>query len=201
MKWLLKPFPFLIGLMLGLALGYVLAERQPVPPAKALMALQQGSGEALPPGHPPVENTEPPQDAELDQQVKSLTTMLADDPDNVEVVTALGNLFFDHSRWDEAQRWYRKALELKPGDVNVMTDYAVVLRNLGKGQEALDILNTVLAKDPGHWQALYNKVIVLNFDLHRHADAIEELKKLESMRSSHPDIPDLDALRKKIENP
>jgi len=200
MKWLFKPFPFLIGLMIGLAVGYVLAERQPVPPARALQVLQQGTPQQFPPGHPPVEQNEAPRDAELDQQVKSLTSMLVDDPGNVEVITALGNLYFDRSRWEDAQTWYRKSLELKPGDVNVMTDYAVVLRNLGKGQEALDLLDRVLAKDPQHWQALYNKIIVLNFDLHRHADALAALEKLEAMRSSIPGIPDLGPLRKKIES-
>ncbi len=201
MKWLFKPFPFLIGLMIGLALGYVLAERQPVPPAKALRASQPAGDEALPPGHPPLEQQAPAQDAEFQRQVQSLTTMLADDPKNVQVITALANLYFDHSKWQDAQTWYLKSLELKPGDPNVMTDYAVVLRNLGKGQEALDLLNKVLDKEPGHWQALYNKVIVLNFDLHRHDKALEALHQLEKMRSSHPDIPDLTPLRKQIEKP
>lgn len=199
MKWLFKPFPFLIGLMIGLALGYVLAERQPVPPAKALRAVQQGGGEAVPPGHPPVADQATAQDAEFQRQVQSLTTMLADDPKNVQVITALANLYFDHSKWRDAQTWYLRSLELKPGDPNVMTDYAVVLRNLGKGQEALDLLDTVLKKVPGHWQALYNKVIVLNFDLHRHDKALEALQQLEKMRSSHPDIPDLTPFRKQIE--
>jgi len=199
MKWLFKPFPFLIGLMIGLALGYVLAERQAIPPAKAIRPAQQGGGEALPPGHPPLEEQAPAQDVEFQRQVQSLTTMLADDPQNVQVITALANLYFDHSKWNDAQTWYLKSLELKPGDINVMTDYAVVLRNLGKGQEALDLLNKVLQKEPGHWQALYNKVIVLNFDLHQHDKALEVLNQLEKMRSTHPDIPDLTPLRKEIE--
>jgi len=201
MKLLAKSFPFLIGLMFGLALGYVLAERQPVPPAKALKTAQRGAGEALPAGHPPLGETAPPKDAELDRQVKALMTMLESEPNNVEAMTALGNLYFDHSMWKEAQRWYLKSLEAKPGDANVMTDYAVVLRNLGKGQEALSLLDKVLAKDPAHWQALYNKIIVLNFDLHQHDQALQALGELEKMRSSNPEIPDLAPLRKKLENP
>ena len=199
MKWLLKPFPFLIGLMVGLAVGYVLAERQPVPPARALKLVRQDGGEQLPPGHPPLEKPSNPEDTEFEQQVTSLTTMLAQEPDNVEVMTALGNLYFDHARWEDAEHWYRESLKRNPGDLDVMTDYAVVLRNLGKAKEALDLLNTVLGKDPGHWQALYNKVIVLNFNLHRHDEALEVLKQLEKLRSAHPDIPDLGPLRKKIE--
>ena len=199
MKWLFKPFPFLIGLMVGLAVGYVLAERQPIPPARALKMIQQGQGEKLPPGHPQLEKPSSPKDSEFEQQVTSLTTMLAQEPDNVEVMTALGNLYFDHAKWEDAEHWYQESLKRKPGDLNVMTDYAVVLRNLGKGQEALNLLNTVLKKDPGHWQAMYNKVIVLNFDLHQHDKALEVLKQLEKLRSTHPDIPDLTPLRKKIE--
>ena len=53
-------FTLILGLMVGLIVGYVLAERQAVPPAKAIRlglnpqaAAQQG--EDLPEGHPPVD--------------------------------------------------------------------------------------------------------------------------------------------------
>ncbi len=47
-----------LGLMAGLILGYVFAEQQPVPPAKALrqgINPAAGQNESLPDGHPPVE--------------------------------------------------------------------------------------------------------------------------------------------------
>ena len=51
-------FTLVTGLMIGLVMGYIFAERQAVPPAKAVVppaAAQQG----LPAGHPPVEANGP----------------------------------------------------------------------------------------------------------------------------------------------
>ena len=45
-------FTLVVGLMVGLALGYVLAERESIPPPAERPATSQGN---LPPGHPPVD--------------------------------------------------------------------------------------------------------------------------------------------------
>ena len=188
-------FTLILGLMLGLGLGYVLAERQPVPPARALaLAAGQGAGgsSAVPPDHPPVaEGAAPAADS------RELATQ-AQDPRSVPTLTALGNLYFDHSRWPEAKGWYERSLELKPDDTNVLTDLAVVNRNLGKYDEALRLLDRALGLDGHHWQALYNKVIVLHFDLHKSDQARAALQRLETLRADHPEIPDMSKLKAEI---
>lgn len=197
MQYFERIFFIFVGLIVGLAVGYVLAERfQTVPPARAMAAVGQ---ESMPPGHPPVGEAAAPQaDQEFLDQVRALQSMLVDDPRNVEVLVGLGNLYYDHSRWAEAETWYRKALEVRPDDVNVLTDFAVTLRNQGKGEEALRVLDHVLEVDPTHWQALYNKVVVLNFDLHRHDEALAALEKLKALKKGNPQIPDLTALEREI---
>jgi len=198
MKYFDRLFLVLLGLIAGLAVGYVLAERfQTVPPARA-MAAAMGQ-EAMPPGHPPVEGAAGPAvDQEFLDQVRALQSMLVDDPANFDVLAGLGNLYFDHSRWAEAETWYRKALEVRPGDPNVLTDLAVAIRNQGKGEQALAILDQVLEMYPEHWQALYNRIVVLNFDLHRHDEAVAALEQLKAMRKTNPQIPDLGALEREM---
>lgn len=191
-------FYIFVGAIVGLAVGYVLAERfQTVPPARAMAAM--AGQEAMPPGHPPIgEGAAPAADQEFLDQVRALQSMLVDDPKNFDVLAGLGNVYFDHSRWPEAETWYRKALEVRPDDVNVLTDLAVTLRNQGRGEEALAMLDRVLKMDPGHWQALYNRIVVLNFDLHRHDEALTALEQLKAMRKDNPQIPDLTALEREI---
>ncbi len=198
MQYFERIFFMFIGVIVGLAVGYVLAERyQTVPPARA-MAASMGQ-EAMPPGHPPVGDQAASQaDQEFLDQVRALQSMLVDDPRNFDVLVGLGNLYYDHSRWAEAETWYRKALEIRPDDANVLTDLAVALRNQGKAEDALSTLEHVLRQEPGHWQALYNKVVVLNFDLHRHDEALEALERLKAMKRENPQIPDLSALEREI---
>lgn len=194
-------FTLIVGLMIGLVVGYVLAELQPVPPAKALLKgrSQASSAADMSSGGAPVgPAARPSADADLEQQAQSLMSMLGNDSKNVDVLRALGNLYYDHSRWPEAANWYERALKIKGDDPNVLTDLAVVYRNLREPKRSLELLDRSLKIDPKHWQALYNKVVVLHFDLHRHEDAMAVLAQLEGLKKENPEIPDLSALKKEI---
>ena len=149
-------FTLIIGLMVGLVLGYVLAERQTVPPGKAL---RLGAGtaasqtEALPEGHPPVADSSGADVQRMRQQVSEIQGLLDANPEDAGLMAAMGNVYFDASRWQEASGWYEKSLALSPGDPNIMTDLAVVYRNLGRSQESLGLLDQVITVSPDHWQA------------------------------------------------
>ncbi|MCG6949259.1 MAG: tetratricopeptide repeat protein [Acidobacteria bacterium] len=192
----------IIGLMIGLVIGYVLAERQPIPPAKAVrlgLNPQAGSqAEGLPDGHPPLDSSTGADAQQLRQRVAEVEALLADNPDDAGLLAALGNLYFDANRWPDAREWYEKSLAAQPGDANVMTDLAVVYRNLGQPQKSIDLLDQALAADPDHWQALYNKVVVYQFDLHDHDLAAETLRALLELKESNSGIPDLSGLEKEV---
>ena len=194
-------FTLVIGLILGLVFGYVLAERQVVPPARALqLGLNPAGaqGEALPDGHPPVDGSSGAAAQQLRQQVAEIEALLATSPDDPRLLAAMGNVFFDASRWQDAVTWYERSLAAAPDDVNVLTDLAVVHRNLGHAQQAVELLDSVIELDPAHWQAWYNKVVVYQFDLHEHDAAAEALSKLQELKQSDPSIPDLSGLEKEV---
>ena len=195
-------FTLILGLMAGLVIGYVLAERQPVPPAKALRlgVSPQGAAqsEALPEGHPPIEGAGAEEAQRLREQVAEIEALLASNPDDAGLMAAMGNTYFDASRWPEAREWYERSLEVSPGDPNVMTDLAVVYRNLGESQRTVELLDQVIAIAPTHWQALYNKVVVYQFDLHEHDAAADALRALQELKKSNSSIPDLSGLEKEV---
>lgn len=194
-------FTLVLGLMVGLVLGYVFAERQPVPPAKALRAgispTQSGS-EALPDGHPPVEGQSAAASQQLRQQVSEIEGLLAANPNDAKLMAAMGNVFFDASRWDEARTWYQKSLAVTPGDVDVLTDLAVAYRNLEQPERAVELLDQVISLNPAHWQAWYNQVVVYQFDLHQHDEAATALRRLQQLKQQNPAIPDLSALEREV---
>ena len=194
-------FTLILGLMAGLIIGYVLAERQSVPPAKAVRpgpSPQAAQAEELPEGHPPVDGASGAGAQRLRQQVAEIEGLLAADPDDAGLLAAMGNIYFDASRWSEARDWYEKSLQVSSGDPNVLTDLAVVHRNLGEFQRTIELLDQAIAINSGHWQAWYNKVVVYQFDLHEHDAAADALRTLQELKKSDSTIPDLSGLEKEV---
>jgi tetratricopeptide (TPR) repeat protein len=196
-------FTLILGLMVGLTIGYAMAERQAVPPAKAIKlglnpqaAAQQG-GE-LPEGHPPVDSASGADAQRLRQQVAEIEGLMASNPNDAGLMAAMGNIYFDASRWQDARNWYEKALQISSGDANILTDLAVVYRNLGEFDRSIELLDQALAVEPGHWQAWYNKVVVFQFDLHKHDAAADALKTLQELKKSNSAIPDLSGLEHEV---
>jgi tetratricopeptide (TPR) repeat protein len=188
--------------MTGLVIGYVLAERQTIPPAKAIrlglgpQAAAQAEG--LPEGHPPVEGPSAAETQRLRQQIAEIEGLLAANPNDAGLMAAMGNLYFDASRWPEAREWYERSLQISSGDPNVITDLAVVSRNLGEFERTIELLDQAIAINPNHWQAWYNKVVVYQFDLHEHDAAAQALRKVQELKKSNPAIPDLSGLEQEV---
>ena len=71
------------------------------------------------------------------------------DPDLVEGHAALGQIRMLHDwDWKGADASFRKALELSPGDAQVISDAAVLARNLGRSDEALALARRAATFDP-----------------------------------------------------
>jgi tetratricopeptide (TPR) repeat protein len=199
-----------IGLMVGLGLGYALAERQPIPPGKALRlgAPSQAQGMAgLPEGHPPVDQAAAGNEVRVfEQQIAEIRGLLAQSPDDAGLMVSLGDSYFELARatssaehWNEARAWYDKAMASGRGDdPNVMTDLAVVYRSLGQPERSLELVDRAIAVDPDHWQAWFNKVIILHFDLHEHDAARDALGRLKAIAAENPQVPDLTRIEQEV---
>ena len=75
----------------------------------------------------------------LQKELKELEVLLEKDPHNVELVTRIGNLYYDMSEYDKAIDYYEQSLSLKPDDPFVLTDCAVMYYNVGKAERQLNI--------------------------------------------------------------
>lgn len=98
---------------------------------------------------------------------------------------------FDEEKWAEARDSFLLHLKTNPQDSDARSDLGVCYKWLGAPKKALEEFDRILAKDPGHWQALYNKINVLAFDLDRKSEAMALLPKLRQLR---PDDKDVEAL-------
>ncbi len=118
--------------------------------------------------------------------IEEYQTILAEDPNNLAAVIALGNAYFDSGQWREAIRLYERALAINPRDCDVRTDMGTAYRNLGRPDRALAEYRRVLTLEPGHVNARYNLGIVYAYDLKDSAHAVRVWEDLLRLAPNHP---------------
>lgn len=178
----------IIGLLSGFLLGYVahevMASRQPLR-ASAAAGIGEPAGAGQPPRQaPPATGGSGP----AMEQVQQLRAYVEKNPNDAQAVRELANLNYDISNWQRAAELYEQYLRLVPDEPDVMTDLGACLRNLGKSAEALVVFQRARNKAPQHWQARYNEVLVLAFDLGRWDEAGKALSELQQLEPSNADV-------------
>ena len=110
------------------------------------------------------------------QDAQMMEAALKSDPGNAGLLVQLGNLYYDWGeeevskkgelaqpleKWTKAVHYYKQALDVEPGNVNVRVDMANLLRYTGDVDEALGHYRTAIKQDPKHPQARINLVLAL----------------------------------------
>jgi len=114
-------------------------------------------------------------------QITDLESQLTSNPNNFQLWTELGNLYYDTRQPEKAIKAYTHSLELHSGDANLLTDLGVMYRRVGQPKKAIEYFDRAIALDPKHEPSRLNKGIVLVYDLHEPAKAIavwEELLRI-----------------------
>jgi cytochrome c-type biogenesis protein CcmH/NrfG len=167
-----------VCLLVGLAVGYFIRGGATNAPAVA----------AAPAAMPTAPAANP---ASVTQNVESLAAplkvALSADPKSFELLTELGNLYYDKQAFAPAIDYYRRALEVRPNEINVRTDLGTAYWYSGFPQKAIDEYKKSLAVDPGHSQTLFNMGVVYKDGLKDSADAIATWEKLLKLHPDHPD--------------
>ncbi|HZE88817.1 MAG TPA: tetratricopeptide repeat protein, partial [Verrucomicrobiae bacterium] len=96
---------------------------------------------------------------------------------------------------DGARDYYKRALAVKPGDVDVATDLGTALRNTGQPAEAMKLFEITVAADPKHWKGWFNIGIVAMYDL---GDFDRAQKAFNKVAEINPGAINLDALKEEM---
>jgi len=119
-----------------------------------------------------------------------------------DVLVALGNAHFDigfykrdAASFQTARETYAKALAIKPGDPDVMTDLGLTffLQNPPEYAKAETELRKVSDANPQHERCLQFLVQAL-IKQNKQADAEKAFAKLKSLNANNPAIPDLTSM-------
>ena len=91
---------------------------------------------------------------------------------NVEAAINLTILLIQQKRWQEAFPWSQRLNENSDGELNIMLNHALILRNIGKGNDALDVYKVLLNKYPQNINIYISYGFTFNF-LEKYQEAIE----------------------------
>jgi len=117
------------------------------------------------------------------------------DPENPELLTALGNAYYDEDDWDRAIASYEKARRKAPKDANLLSDLGAAYRNRGEFDLAVAYFRKARENDPDHWQSLLNQVLVEAFD---RKDPAAAQRAFDELKQRYPDVPNLDRIQSQI---
>ena len=109
---------------------------------------------------------------------KALEDEIAKNPNNLEALIRLGDIYFDHKNYEKAIFAYEKAVQLAPANANVLTDLGVMYRRNKQFEKAIEAFDKAFAAVPSHEISRFNKGIVLMYDMKKKEDALKVWKKL-----------------------
>jgi tetratricopeptide (TPR) repeat protein len=145
------------------------------------------SGAVLPPGHPPIDT---------DAAVQALEQQVAANPEEPGPTINLANYLFNQGEFEQAIRWYQKAVDLDPRNVNVSTDLGTCYFNVGRASDAIRQFRHSLTIQPRHQPTLFNMVVVNLEGTHDYKAARQAWEALHRL---NPNYPNLDQLKQRLD--
>ena len=94
-----------------------------------------------------------------------------------QTALTLGNWYYDHQAWPQAEKFYRSAISQGIDNSNVRTDLGSALRFSGDGKGAIEQYQRAQQEDPKHENSLFNQGGVYASELNQPAKAIEVWRK------------------------
>jgi cytochrome c-type biogenesis protein CcmH/NrfG len=148
----------IICLLAGIAGGWFLRGSQS--PASAVAAQSTGIAPATP-GAGMGEQPSPQQMKMMaDTQAGPLLEQLKSDSNNADLLTKIGNIYYDTQQYPTAIEYYRRSLNLQPADVAVRTDFATAIWYTGDADTAIAEFNKALSYEPNKSNTLFNLGVV-----------------------------------------
>ena len=187
----------LIGLVVGGLIGYLVGVQSAWKERDVAEHTHESSNptsgvsqpQGLPEGHPPITT---------EADFETLKRAAEQAPQNAALATNLANKYYDAGRYEDAIRYYQKALTLDPRNISVLTDLGTAHFYAGRPDEAIGFYNRSLEIDSRHVQSLHNLVIV---NLQGKKDTAAARIALERLKSVDPGNSSIAELARMIDEP
>jgi cytochrome c-type biogenesis protein CcmH/NrfG len=167
-----------VCLMAGVAGGWaVRGARLPAQPDNAKISATPQAGVT---GAPPLAQAPSPDQLKVlaDNKAAPMIAKLKSDPKNPELISNIGNLYYDAQQYQVAVDYYARDLQIKPSDAAVRTDMATAYWYMGNADTAIAEFNKALIYAPTNPNTLFNLGLVRWQGKRDSAGAIADWKKL-----------------------
>jgi len=105
---------------------------------------------SVPAGMPGMPASQVPTPAQMqhmaDTQVAPLLEKLKSDPNNVDLLANIGNVYYDAQLFPSAIEYYQRALKIQPSNTSIRTDMATAYWYVGKADDAIAEFNKSLVR-------------------------------------------------------
>jgi tetratricopeptide (TPR) repeat protein len=113
-----------------------------------------------------------------DAQAAPLLEKLKLDPRNPDLLTSIGNLYYDAHQYPIAVDYYECALKIRPADASVRTDMGTAYWYMGNADKAITEFDKALTDAPDNPNTLFNRGLVRWKGKTDSAGAIADWEKL-----------------------
>ena len=145
-----------VCLLVGIAGGWMLGGLQTT---SATDSAQNASASPVGGAVPQISPAERAQQM-ADSEAQPLIANLKAQPNDPDLLTKIGNIYYDAQLYAIAIDYYGRALKQKPADVSVRTDMATAYWYMGNVDTAIDEYNKALVYEPTSANALFNRGLV-----------------------------------------
>lgn len=118
-------------------------------------------------------------------RIENLKASLYETPDNVDLISALADAYFESGKYPDAIKEYEKALKIKPHDVNNLNDAGLAYFYIGDLENGLAYIEKAIKLDPSYKNARLSKGYML-LSVGRPEEAIEPLEKAKELDPTGP---------------
>lgn len=193
-QWAIKRALLLgaVCLVVGITAGWLIRGWEApsgAAPAKAVASAPQTTGPAAAAGDPARMKQQ------ADTQAAPLIEQLKAQPNNADLLTSVGNIYYDAQLYPTAIDYYQRALKAKPEDVSVRTDMGTAIWYTGNADSAIAQFDQALTFAPTNANTLFNRGLVRWQGKGDAAGAIADWKKL---LASNPNYESKDKVEKML---
>jgi len=168
-------------LVLGVTLGYLFRGSAAPEVNTASAAVSPNTGTQGTSPHDPAQMK-----AMLDQSATPLLEAIKNNPNDLQSVVGLGNLYYDAQQYPPAIHYYERALQIQPDNADVITDLGTAYWYTGDADKAIVQFQKSLKIRPNHAGTLFNMGIV---EWQGKMDPSAAVGAWEQLLKSNPDYP------------
>lgn len=116
--------------------------------------------------------------ANVEQQIQQYRAALESNPQDVNTLIALGDLYLNTNNFTEAWKIFTMAQKIAPDNAHVLVDLAGIYYQIGKIDKALESYERAYTLSPSHLDPLMNMALIYSREKKDYSKSLELYRKV-----------------------